>query len=100
MKQEGDMLVREKWHASLTDERIMDAAERQMIDLDNPGFCLACGNEQGGCEPDARRIRCEVCGENKVYGAQELMLSLDLFGDGAQRAPTTIWPVGTNENGD
>jgi hypothetical protein len=41
-----------------------------------------------------------VCGENKVYGAQELMLSLDLFGDGAQRAPTTIWPVGTNENGD
>lgn len=38
------------------------------------GICVACGAERDGCEPDARRYPCEVCGEDKVYGAQELLL--------------------------
>ena len=38
------------------------------------GFCLACGNTQGGCEPDARRYTCETCGAAKVYGAEELLM--------------------------
>ena len=38
------------------------------------GFCIACGNEQHGCEPDARKYKCEVCGELKVYGAEELLI--------------------------
>lgn len=38
------------------------------------GFCIACGNEQHGCEPDAREYECEACGERKVFGAEELII--------------------------
>ena len=38
------------------------------------GFCLACGNEQEGCEPDMRKAVCESCGKPKVYGGEELVL--------------------------
>lgn len=38
------------------------------------GFCLACGMENYGVEPDARRYECENCGAEKVYGAQEILL--------------------------
>jgi hypothetical protein len=65
-----------KPHASLTDDRIMEACERAMMGLDNPGFCLACGEEAEGCEPDARRYRCEDCGERQVYGAEELLIMI------------------------
>ena len=68
------MMKRSKWHPDLTDETIIEATERQMFSLDNPGFCLVCGIENGGCEPDARRYECEACGERAVYGAQELLL--------------------------
>jgi hypothetical protein len=40
------------------------------------GFCLACGFEQEGVEPDARRHECESCGERRVYGAEELVLRI------------------------
>ena len=63
-----------KMHASITLERIEDAVRREMFTLDNPGLCLACGNEQGGCEPDARRYECEACGERQVFGAAEILL--------------------------
>jgi hypothetical protein len=63
-----------KTRPSITEERIFDACERRMTTLDDPGFCLACGNEQGGYEPDARHYRCEACGERRVYGAEELLL--------------------------
>jgi hypothetical protein len=43
--------------------------------LDNPGFCLASGNEQEGCEPDARGYDCEACGEPQV--SDELMLHIN-----------------------
>jgi hypothetical protein len=36
------------------------------------GFCCACGAEASGVEPDARRCRCESCGELKVYGTLAL----------------------------
>lgn len=58
----------------LTIDRIMKAAERYNSDLDSPGFCLACGYEQDGCEPDARNYECEECGAEKVFGAEELLL--------------------------
>jgi len=38
------------------------------------GFCLACGEEQGSVEPDARKYNCESCGAPKVYGAEELLV--------------------------
>jgi hypothetical protein len=65
-----------KLHPSLTTDRIADATRRQMFDLDNPGFCIACGGEQEGCEPDARKYVCESCGARAVYGAQELLLHI------------------------
>lgn len=65
-----------KVHPSITADRITDAVERQMTTLDNPGFCLACGNEQEGCEPDARKYECEACGARRVYGAEILLLMM------------------------
>jgi hypothetical protein len=43
---------------------------------DNRGFCLSCGEEAYNVEPDARRYRCESCGEHKVYGAEELLIMM------------------------
>jgi len=51
-------------------ERIIEAVEAD----DNIGFCVACGKEAEGCEPDARKYKCECCGVRAVYGAEELML--------------------------
>lgn len=65
-----------KMHPKVTLDRVMNAAEREMTGLDNPGFCTACGHEQEGCEPDARKYECEACGEKAVYGAAELLLHM------------------------
>ncbi|MEM1298090.1 MAG: hypothetical protein AAGH68_02335 [Pseudomonadota bacterium] len=56
----------------LDTETVMDAVERQMVSLDNPGFCLACGSEAEGCEPDASFYACAHCGEEAVHGAELL----------------------------
>lgn len=60
-------------HKSVTINRVLEAVERQATGLDNPGFCLACGKEQDGCEPDARGYECESCGTKAVFGAEELL---------------------------
>lgn len=52
-------------------QRIMRAVEQD----DCIGFCVACGAEQGGCEPDARNYECENCGHHSVFGAEELLVS-------------------------
>jgi Zn finger protein HypA/HybF involved in hydrogenase expression len=51
------------------DETIMAAQEGDYL-----GYCLCCGYQQGGCEPDAHEYECEDCGELTVYGAQELVI--------------------------
>ena len=38
------------------------------------GFCIECGDQAYGVEPDARRYRCESCGARAVYGAEELLI--------------------------
>lgn len=53
---------------------VMDAVSREQFGTDNPGFCLACGEEQEGCEPDARNYVCEYCKEEQVFGAEEILL--------------------------
>lgn len=50
-------------------EQIEDAIEEGTI-----GFCIICGEEHYGVEPDAREYPCEVCGTNSVYGAEEILL--------------------------
>lgn len=63
-------------HKSITIRKVEDAVRRQMTTLDNPGFCVACGHEQDGCEPDARNYECEACGAAEVYGAAELLMMI------------------------
>lgn len=65
-----------KMHSSITPKRIVEAIERSYTTLDNPGFCIACGQDAEGVEPDARNYTCEHCGEKQVFGAEELMFHL------------------------
>ena len=53
---------------------VMTEAEFRSEAGEYAGFCLACGNEQGNCEPDARRYQCEDCRAMKVYGLEELLM--------------------------
>jgi hypothetical protein len=64
------MLDKPKRKYPLTRKRVTDAVKRD----DDSGFCLACGYEQDGVEPDARDYTCEECGAHKVYGAEELLM--------------------------
>ena len=65
-----------KIHKSVTLNRVMDAVEEAHSGLDNPGFCIACGEDADGCEPDAQRYECESCGAFAVYGAEDLLFRL------------------------
>jgi Zn finger protein HypA/HybF involved in hydrogenase expression len=38
------------------------------------GWCVGCGTEAEGVEPDARQYTCEKCHAPKVYGLEELMM--------------------------
>lgn len=58
----------------ITADRILDAVNRSIFTLDNPGFCIACGADHDHCEPDARNYECPICGEHEVFGAAELLL--------------------------
>lgn len=75
-----------KTHKTVTIERVRDAVERYANGLDNPGFCLACGHEQEGCEPDAHNYECESCGEKQVFGAEELLIMM-------ARQPNKLQPI-------
>jgi hypothetical protein len=63
-------------HPSITADRIMAAVNAGRTSLDDPGFCICCGADAFGVEPDARKYECESCGEPRVYGAEELLLSI------------------------
>ena len=58
--------------AKPTIDQVIEAVESD----DSIGFCLSCGNEQGGCEPDARNYTCEACDLPKVFGAEECLFIL------------------------
>ncbi len=55
-------------------DELIRACEDSMFGLGNAGFCINCGYERGGCEPDAREYPCDECETNTVYGAQELLI--------------------------
>jgi hypothetical protein len=39
------------------------------------GYCIKCGDEAFGVEPDARRCFCESCGAPAVYGIEDLLMT-------------------------
>lgn len=53
---------------------VMTEREYIQADNDSQGFCLACGADAYGVEPDARQYECEACGSPKVYGIPELLM--------------------------
>lgn len=59
-----------KTHPNITEERILEAVEEDA----NLGFCIECGEEREGVEPDAQAYKCPSCGRLAVYGAEELLL--------------------------
>lgn len=58
----------------LTIEEVMAEVEENMFGLGNTGFCLSCGADRSGCEPDARFYECYECGDRMVFGAEEVMM--------------------------
>jgi predicted RNA-binding Zn-ribbon protein involved in translation (DUF1610 family) len=53
---------------------VFDEEYQALVEREMEGFCLSCGSQVGGVEPDARRYECESCGESRVYGLEELLL--------------------------
>lgn len=59
---------------------------------DDGGFCLACEAEAYEIEPDARRLKCESCGERRVYGI-EWMLTIgrvEIVGEVGTEEPAEV----------
>ena len=48
--------------------------EPYLFDDSYAGFCIKCGAQRDGCEPDARNYPCWDCGEREVFGAEELFI--------------------------
>lgn len=59
------------------DELLAMAMEAVQEDRDL-GVCHGCGHTQDGCEPDARKLECEACGEPQVYGGEETLVMLGI----------------------
>lgn len=59
---------------NLSIDEVMQAVEESYSSCENPGFCLACGERQEGCEPDAEHYECEGCGAMMVFGAEQVIL--------------------------
>jgi len=58
--------------------RVSAAVKRSNESGESPGFCLNCGDEVSGVEPDARDYKCESCGERQVAGAEEILFGMSL----------------------
>lgn len=57
--------------ATIDPERLIEIVSRDEM----AGFCLACGAEAEGVEPDACRYTCGYCGQPFVYGAEEILMA-------------------------
>lgn len=50
-------------------------AEEYLVKLDNyNGFCLSCGFEVEGIDPDAKNYVCPKCGASNVSGMATLLI--------------------------
>jgi len=50
-----------------------DLMDHLMAD-DSVGFCIRCGHEHHGIEPDVDNAKCKECGNNGVFGVEELLV--------------------------
>lgn len=55
-------------------DEVVDAMEQSTFGMESIGFCVECGAQTDGVEPDAREYPCDACGECGVYGAEELLM--------------------------
>jgi len=55
------------------------AGEYAELSANYGGFCVECGDEAYGIEPDARRYECESCEAPAVYGIEELLMMGAVF---------------------
>lgn len=62
----------EESHPAPDQDRLIEISQ----DDGTTGICLACGEEQGGVEPDARAITCASCGRHAVAGAEYILIML------------------------
>ena len=62
-------------HPSITEDRVVELVMLAQTTVENPGICLACGEDADGCEPDAEKYECEVCGESTVMGAEQILIA-------------------------
>jgi hypothetical protein len=56
---------------------VMSADEMQDVmfgSIGGRGWCLTCGEEVDGVEPDARKYMCGCCGKKSIYGIEELLM--------------------------
>lgn len=63
-------------HRSITLDRLMMFVEESQVYMSDFGLCIACGEDFIHVEPDARGYECEVCGEDTVFGAEELLFEV------------------------
>lgn len=68
IKAEGHAPRKEFKMIRLTMDQLEGAAQ------DYCGFCISCGEEQSGVEPDARKYTCLHCGLHTVFGAEQIVL--------------------------
>jgi hypothetical protein len=53
----------------------LEEIEEELAADDNSGRCIECGAvAEQPCEPDARKYKCSACGQDAVYGLQEIVL--------------------------
>lgn len=46
----------------------------RLVRDDSMGLCISCGAEACQVEPDARKYKCQACGDASVYGAEEIIM--------------------------
>jgi len=66
--------VKAKTESILSTDAVVEAGYREMCGTENPGFCIACGAENDGCEPDASFYTCEECGLPMVFAPAEIIM--------------------------
>lgn len=63
-------------HPTVTIARVEKALAAASVADDDRGFCTACGADAWDVHPAARQLKCDRCGQDAVYGAEELFIYL------------------------